>query len=222
MTDDRYSRQADLVPTDKLQSTRIGIAGCGAIGRQLAIQLAAMGAGSLFYTDFDTVESVNLGNQGWSTVDVGRSKVDALTDQLLLINPDMSLDSRNTRFPASAPIDALFLCVDTMAARRLLFESYDNIPLIIDARMAADTIRVLTLLQPPEDDDPSAPREQYENTLFTDAEAFQGTCTTKGTIYMANMAAALMVRQYVAWLRAEPFATDLTLAMASMELTTNL
>ena len=40
---DRFLRQRDLVSTDKLASTPVTIIGVGAIGRQVALQLAALG-----------------------------------------------------------------------------------------------------------------------------------------------------------------------------------
>ena len=40
----RFQRQQDLVPLDKLQSLTTTVIGVGAIGRQVALQLAAIGA----------------------------------------------------------------------------------------------------------------------------------------------------------------------------------
>jgi hypothetical protein len=37
----RFSRQADLVPQDRLASIQATVIGVGAIGRQMALQLAA-------------------------------------------------------------------------------------------------------------------------------------------------------------------------------------
>ncbi len=39
--DDRYSRQRDIVPSDELAACRATVIGLGAIGRQVALQLAA-------------------------------------------------------------------------------------------------------------------------------------------------------------------------------------
>jgi molybdopterin/thiamine biosynthesis adenylyltransferase len=54
-TPDRFQRQADLVPADRLQGFSISVIGVGAIGRQVALQLAAIGARQLTLVDFDTV-----------------------------------------------------------------------------------------------------------------------------------------------------------------------
>jgi len=44
MDQERYSRQADIVPMEVLEECKITVIGVGAIGRQVALQLTAMGA----------------------------------------------------------------------------------------------------------------------------------------------------------------------------------
>ncbi len=41
---DRFSRQEELVPNDRLRQFKATVVGVGAIGRQVALQLAAVGA----------------------------------------------------------------------------------------------------------------------------------------------------------------------------------
>ena len=62
---ERYSRQRDIVPPDRLEITRATIIGVGAIGRQVALQLTAMGVAWLQLVDFDVVEIDNLASQGF-------------------------------------------------------------------------------------------------------------------------------------------------------------
>ncbi len=59
-TPDRFSRQADLVPRTRLTELDVTVIGVGAIGRSLALQLAALGAPRLTLIDFDTVDVTNL------------------------------------------------------------------------------------------------------------------------------------------------------------------
>ena len=40
---ERYSRQQDIVPPDRLAICKATVVGVGAIGRQVALQLTAMG-----------------------------------------------------------------------------------------------------------------------------------------------------------------------------------
>ncbi len=221
-TSDRYARQSGLVPRDILQNRTIGIAGCGAVGRQLALQLASMGASSLFLADFDRVETVNLGPQGWREEDVGQYKVDALCRQLDEINAQLEIGVTRGRFPTCpthATIDVLFLAVDAIETRRELYNAYlqrGAMRLIVDGRMAGETIRVLTVNL---EEDSTKSCEAYERTLFTAAQAHHGQCTSRSTIYLANIAAGLMISQFVSFMRHRPMAQDLTLGLGSLDLT---
>ena len=49
---DRFSRQADLVPLAKLSGLTATVIGVGAVGRQVALQLAAIGVSHLQIFDF--------------------------------------------------------------------------------------------------------------------------------------------------------------------------
>jgi sulfur carrier protein ThiS adenylyltransferase len=72
---ERYSRQRDIVQPDRLAACRATVIGVGAIGRQVALQLAAMGIPWLQLVDFDVVEASNLASQGYLQDDLGRPKV---------------------------------------------------------------------------------------------------------------------------------------------------
>ena len=50
---ERYSRQRDIVPPERLMACRATVIGVGAIGRQVALQLTAMGVPWLQLIDFD-------------------------------------------------------------------------------------------------------------------------------------------------------------------------
>jgi molybdopterin-synthase adenylyltransferase len=55
-------------------------------------------------------------------------------------------------------------------------------------------------------------------TLFDQAAAQRGSCTSKSTIYTASIAAGLMVHQFTRWLRRLPVDADLSLNLLSSEL----
>ena len=73
---DRFSRQEDLVPRERLASVTATVIGTGAIGRQVALQLAAVGAPRLQLIDFDVVEPTNVTTQGYLHGDVGQPQAD--------------------------------------------------------------------------------------------------------------------------------------------------
>ena len=78
--------------------------------------------------------------------------------------------------------------------------------------MLGETIRVLTVAD-------GAGREHYASTLFRQAEAQTGQCTSRSTIYAAAIAAAMMVHQFTRWLRDLPIEVDTTMDLLASEWT---
>lgn len=212
---ERDIRYRAVVPPEKMSKCRCVIAGVGAIGRQVALQLAAMGAPKLILFDFDKVEEANLGTQGWCHFDIGSSKVEAAHRSCAALNPRMEVEKHECRFDANKAIPdggafsdiAVFACVDKMSARKTVWETLGSRSgFFVDGRMAAETCRVVT------------GGDHYSKTLFDDREAYQGACTSKATIYAASVAAGLMIAQFTKWLRAMPADADVSLNLLAVEL----
>ena len=109
MTDssNRFGRQAELVPGDLLAKLDVAIVGVGAIGRQVALQLAALGVRKLRLVDFDTVELTNITTQGYLHEDIGRAKVDATASAVWQLDPQVDIASHlviNNGLPPSPQI----------------------------------------------------------------------------------------------------------------------
>ena len=91
----------------RLGSARVGIAGAGGLGSNVAALLVRSGVRQLLIVDGDTVEPSNLNRQHYWPEDLGRPKVLALRDRLLGLEPALDLETRQEWLtPASAP--ALF------------------------------------------------------------------------------------------------------------------
>jgi len=210
---ERYSRQRDIVPLDRLGRTKATVIGVGAIGRQVALQLAAMGVPWLQLVDFDVVELANLAPQGFLEGDLGRRKVEATGAFCRLINSEIAAQVHDHRFRRSMEVgNSVFCCVDSIEARRLIFEAVkDRVSFFVDGRMSAEVIRVLTACT-------ASGRAFYPQTLFGSEEAHTGPCTAKSTIYTANIAAGLMVAQFTKHLRSLPVDTDLHVNLLTAEL----
>lgn len=210
---ERYSRQADLVPENQVANCTITIIGTGAIGRQVALQLAAMGIKSIQLVDFDSVEVGNLASQGFMETDLGLSKVEAVSNLCEKINSSIVLKKVNSRFRRNMEIgNVIFCCVDSIDTRKFIFESIrDKIDLFIDGRMSAEALRLIVAHD-------EITKEQYPNTLFNSSEAFQGTCTAKTTIYSSNIAAGMMVAQFAKWLRKLPLDSDIHINLLANEM----
>ncbi|HUU09330.1 MAG TPA: ThiF family adenylyltransferase [Phycisphaerae bacterium] len=211
---DRYSRQQDLVPMERLARCKATVIGVGAIGRQVALQLAAMGIPWLQLVDFDVVEASNLASQGYLQDDLGRPKVEATADLCHQINHMLEVHTEASRFRRSTKTGTiLFCCVDGIETRRLVWEAVKNkAEFFADGRMSAEVLRVLVACD-------SVSRKHYPTTLFAPDEAYAGSCTAKTTIYCANVVAGLMLVQFAKWLRRLPVDPDVNLNLLAGELT---
>ncbi|MBX2989513.1 MAG: ThiF family adenylyltransferase [Pirellulales bacterium] len=211
--DDRFARQRDLVPPERLAPRAVSVIGCGAIGRPVALQLAALGVRRLQLVDFDRVAATNVTTQGYRAADVGRLKVDALAADLRALEPALELDLVPERWRPRIPLgDVVFACVDAIATRAALWRGGgDVVPSWFDGRMRGETVRILAAYDGPT-------RAHYATTLFPPAEAQRGACTSRSTIYAASVAAGLLVGQFVKRLRGLPVAPDLVLNLLADEL----
>ena len=72
MTTQRYSRQEDIIPRDRILDCKATVIGIGAIGRQVSLQLTAIGIPWLQLIDFDSVEISNLASQGYLQDDLNQ------------------------------------------------------------------------------------------------------------------------------------------------------
>ena len=209
----RFTRQQDLVPLDKLQALTTTVIGVGAIGRQVAIQLAALGASHIQLIDFDRVDETNITTQGYFLSDLGQLKVGATASHLQLIDPDIRITVIPNRFrPDQETGQAVFCCVDTISARTALWRALQSrCQFWADGRMRGETLRILTATTPDS-------RTHYSTTLFPPPDAQPGPCTAKSTIYTANIAAGLMTHQFTRWLRGQAVDSDLSLNLLASEL----
>ena len=210
---ERYSRQRDIVPPERLQNLMVTVVGVGAIGRQVALQLTAMGVPRLQLVDFDAVELSNLASQGYLENDLGVPKVEATSDACWQINHLIEVEEVPERFKRSMEVGSvIFVCVDKIDIRKLIWESVkDRVRFFADGRMSAEVLRVLVACDP-------GSRKHYPTTLFGADEAYAGTCTAKSTIYCANVAAGLMLAQFTKWLRGLPVEPDVTVNLLREEL----
>ena len=212
-TAERYSRQQDIIPPDRLAACKATVIGVGAIGRQVALQLTAMGIGWLQLIDFDVVEPSNLASQGYLEDDLGQPKVDATAALCRRINSRLDIHAINERFRRSNVAgDVIFCCVDKIDTRRLIWDAVKNTAVFFtDGRMSAEAIRILTACD-------ATSRDHYPTTLFPAVQAHAGPCTAKSTIYTANIAAGLLLAQFTKWLRRLPVDSDISMNLLTSEL----
>ena len=91
LTEQGIARYVGVDGLKYLQSVRVGVAGCGGLGSNCAVALVRSGFKRLVLADFDLVDETNLNRQAFDLAHVGWSKVEALAEVLLRINPDLDL-----------------------------------------------------------------------------------------------------------------------------------
>ena len=211
---DRFTRQRDLVPSDRLANTTVTVIGVGAIGRQVALQLAAIGAPRIQLIDFDTVDPTNVTTQGYLTSDIDQPKVRATAEAINRFDDSIRVATVRDRYrPRIIVGEAVFCCVDSISARSAIWRSVSNrCGFWTDGRMLGEVIRVLAASD-------SEGFARYAETLFPQADAQRGSCTSRSTIYAANIAAGIMLHQFTRWLRGIPIDFDTTLNLLAGEMT---
>jgi molybdopterin-synthase adenylyltransferase len=212
---DRFERQRALVPAERLATVSPTVIGVGTIGRQVALQLAAIGVRRLQLIDFDHVELTNVTAQGYFVEDIGHSKVSACRQAVARIDPSIEVEAVCDRYRAKQSIgDALFCCVDSITSRAAIWRTVERrCRFWADGRMLGEVLRILIAAD-------AAGRAHYGSTLFDKTEAQSGHCTSRSTIYTASIAAGLMVHQLGRWIRSLPLAADSSLNLLAGEWST--
>jgi len=212
--EDRYLRQKDVFDPEELKILDVSILGVGAVGRQIALQLASIGVANIELIDFDKVEEVNLGPQIFRHKDLGRYKVDVTRELMLELNPDIKVETHQLKWePGHLLNPVVFVGVDTMECRKAIWDDIgEECATLIDTRMSAESSRVLTVYD-------SGSREYYPTTLYHDNDAIEGSCTNKTTTFCANITAGLAVSSLSKVMRgAEYFPYDYVFDIKALEL----
>ncbi|MEX2169435.1 MAG: ThiF family adenylyltransferase [Pirellulales bacterium] len=214
-TEERFSRQQGLVPQEQLEHLTATVIGVGAIGRQVALQLAALGVRRFILIDHDTVDLSNVTTQGYCLDDVGHRKVHALAGALQRYDGQIATAEVPDRFrPVGHLSNFIFCCVDSIDTRAAIWRKVGRgAAFWVDGRMRGEVLRILVVA-----DEQS--RKHYPTTLFPETEAQVGACTARSTLYAASIAAGLMLHQFVRWLRGQAVDADLALNLLASEMTT--
>ncbi len=129
-----------------LKNHTVGIAGAGGLGSNVAMSLTRVGIGKLIIVDFDVVTESNLNRQFYFKHQVGFKKVDALRANLLSINPDLILETHDTKLDASnilnyfQAVDVMVEAFDRAEMKQIIIEKFQiekpEIPLVVGNGMA--------------------------------------------------------------------------------------
>lgn len=108
---------------------KIGIAGVGGIGSNVALNLVRSGVIQIKLVDFDRVESSNLNRQFYFADQIGQFKVEALKINLGRINPEVSLEALVRRIDPQN-------CAELFCDCDLIVEGFDR---QVDKKMLIET-----------------------------------------------------------------------------------
>ncbi|MCL1979178.1 MAG: sulfur carrier protein ThiS adenylyltransferase ThiF [Methanomassiliicoccaceae archaeon] len=96
----RYSQEVH----GTLIRAKIGIAGLGGLGSNIAAMLTRAGISVLIIADFDVVDITNINRQNYCLDQIGMKKVDATEVQLKRINPYSTIIKHDTKLtPSNIP-----------------------------------------------------------------------------------------------------------------------
>lgn len=118
---------------EKYKDNRIHIIGCGSVGSTIAENLARCGVTNMTLWDFDKVEEHNIANQMFTEKHIGKTKVEALEEILLDINPEIinDIQLKPNGWQGKRLAGYIFLCVDSIELRREIVEKHFNSPDVI-------------------------------------------------------------------------------------------
>ncbi|GAB79119.1 sulfur carrier protein ThiS adenylyltransferase [Austwickia chelonae] len=112
-----------------LSEARVGVAGLGGLGSQIALALARTGVGNLHLVDHDVVDLANLNRQAYDLADLGLPKTTALAERIARVNPYLKVTTQDIRVTADDAVQVFTGCTivceafDDPAAKAMLTES---------------------------------------------------------------------------------------------------
>ncbi|MCK5845115.1 MAG: sulfur carrier protein ThiS adenylyltransferase ThiF [Victivallales bacterium] len=117
--------------TDAMRASHFLLFGAGGLGSNAAMMLARAGAGKLTIVDFDLIVPQNLNRQHYYLDQVGMRKVDALRDNLLRVNPEMTVVTVDCKVTAenvgnfrAIDADVVLECFDNAESKTLLVSDF--------------------------------------------------------------------------------------------------
>lgn len=192
---------------NEIQRTNIILAGLGGIGSWTALQLARMVPSRMVLYDDDVVEAVNMAGQLYGYNDVGKNKVNAVSELITSYTSMQNVYAVPEKFTSECEAGDIMICgFDNMEARNTFFNSWETHVmckpeeerrkcLFIDGRLSMDELQVLCM-----SGEDSYNIMRYRNEfLFSSREAEHTVCSMKQTTYLASMIGSFIVNLFTNW-----------------------
>lgn len=231
-TGERFLRQLGLADPSKFRYP-VTILGVGAIGSAVALALSKMGTPlGLTLIDPDTFEDHNVANQfclekmaptAYKANHIGQLCTDmgAVGD---VVNIIAKLEGENFHhqvtqrvYPAKPSLHGIVVSTpDNMTARKDLWKLclYNaETPWLIDARMAAQYLQILTV-----ETFHKESTKAYRETLIDDKDATPDACSARGIIYTSFIAGGLIALIIKKIQLGEPVWSEIRMDIATLQL----
>ena len=202
ITQEATSRFSGAPWYEEIQKQDVTIVGAGGIGSWTALLVSRLGVNRIVLYDDDVIELGNISGQLYTAEDVDMFKVSALSSELASYSLFTNTTAFHEKFMSGKPITKVVIaCLDSMSARRVVFEDWKRKALaaddkdtwlFIDGRLSAEVFQVYAVSGSSEED-----MQRYSRTLFNDSEADSETCSYKQTSFMANMIASFITNIFV-------------------------
>lgn len=210
-----YWRQLGIVDMSELERLHVTVIGAGGIGSPTVLGLVKMGVGHITVYDGDNVEPHNLPNQMFRMQDIGKKKVEALAE-ICKDYAGADIEAISERYVDQSLSGVVISGVDSMAARKEIWERIrynPNVGLYIEARMAAEIMRIHTLR-------PCVPSlvRWYETTLYDGADTTNAPCTERAIIYNVFVIAGLIDNQIKKFIMLQDVSKEIIFDLATLTL----
>ena len=124
----------------KMKGARVGIAGLGGLGSNVAVMLARAGVGHLLLVDCDTVDATNLNRQDYVMSDIGCPKTEALSRRISQINPNVEVETADVRVTEDNAVSLFSKCGIVIEA----FDGAESKAMLINTLLAGTDCIVIS------------------------------------------------------------------------------
>jgi len=198
------SRQAKLVPYDKINQYTLKVFGVGSIGSHFVKTAAKAGFKNIEVYDMDKVEEENIAAQAFDFTDIGKEKVMAMSDMIkksagIELITHQGLVDKDTEI--SAENDTFYCCFfDSFEGRKLVFEKLKNFPILfVDGRIGRFDMRHYLV-----NCDEKKDIEEYEKTLSTGKES-DLPCGEKASAPVNVQIAGMIVMNIINYIKGDDY-----------------
>jgi hypothetical protein len=213
-----YLRQLGILSPNQIGNTKLTMIGVGGIGSFTTFTLSKMGIKNITVYDHDTVENHNLPNQLYRSQDLGKSKVDSISE-IVTEFTGFKTNPKKEKY-TNQPLSGIVVSgVDSMACRKEIWENikFDpKIDIYIDARIGGEVCRIYSI-KPCDPDD----IRLYEKTLCSEEKVANLPCTSQSIIYIGTMVSSLISIQVKKYLTGQPLSKEVIFDAITLSLITS-